>query len=670
MFSTVKFELKPKKSKAKKGKAKKDKNKKEKIKKDKTNNNSEGISIPPSSASDRLVSQSPAKPASTATHVDNHPSDDDSSSIPSSSWEKKSAISRPTSSPSTATRVGDDLSADNNSVLSSGTQKNDSISQPSTMPAHIVNQVESEYSRNSKSIITPGTVQYWPPTLQPQQPSCILSEGSSDPPLSNPLNPPRAPSAIKTVQDTDAMYQSRNSLSQGLNRPSVANRPAPPRTVQGPLAVDQPTHLSTIISQSDRSPLIKNQPVAPTVSQPVPSSDNRQALSFEGHFYPSSNSQSASPCDNQPPLISNNQSVTCSDIQPVSSSPEENASLLSFSTKTHTLSALPKEQIPSHPEQQTGTSTLKPHSIVGEVLVAAFTSDGRHILSCPRHQGLVQWDSRTGARVPLPHEMTCGVCAFTISPNGAQVATGCFDGLIRLWRGQAYEAERALLGNTCAISKLVYSPCGRWLVSCDINGTVRLWDVIDNNDQGEIIETGACNGIFKDVVFAPTGHEFRTLSDCLVRFYDPRYRNPCKSVHEISLDHPIYPLDYSQDGLRIVYGSGYGSHSVHVNDPQLGSDFELKGHGHEVVCAAFSPCGERILTGSRDKKVFLWLDNIGSWSRAAVALGCSEAITCLAWNPVNPKEFVTGCRDGSVRVWRVSSAEAGDVSVKIVWGAI
>ncbi|KAF9541134.1 protein with putative role during mitosis [Mortierella hygrophila] len=264
--------------------------------------------------------------------------------------------------------------------------------------------------------------------------------------------------------------------------------------------------------------------------------------------------------------------------------------------------------------------------------------------------------------------MTGGVCAFKISPNEAQVATGCFDGSIRLWRSQTYAAERVLMGHTHAISKLVYSPCGRWLVSCDTHGTVRLTDLLDLDDQGDIAEKGAGNSVFKDVVFAPTGLDFRVLFDGVVRFYNPRKRNPCSIEHKITLGSSIRPLDYSQDGLRLVFGSGSGNYSVHVREPHLASNFELVGHGHEVVCAAFSPCGKRILSGGRDKTVRLWLDKVDSWSCAAVVRGCSEAITCLAWNPVTPREFVIGCRDGSVQVWRVSGAEAGDISVRMVWG--
>lgn len=92
---------------------------------------------------------------------------------------------------------------------------------------------------------------------------------------------------------------------------------------------------------------------------------------------------------NEPPPIKNNQSVACGDIRPVPSSTEENTSMPPFPTEALPLSALPKEHVQSHTEQHTGPSTLGSHSLVGEVLVASFTSNGQHILSYQSHSPMI-----------------------------------------------------------------------------------------------------------------------------------------------------------------------------------------------------------------------------------------------------------------------------------------
>ncbi|KAF9905209.1 hypothetical protein EC991_001912 [Linnemannia zychae] len=48
-----------------------------------------------------------------------------------------------------------------------------------------------------------------------------------------------------------------------------------------------------------------------------------------------------------------------------------------------------------------------------------------------------------------------------------------------------------------------------------------------------------------------------------------------------------------------------------------------------------------------------------------------ENLFSVAWNPAVTLEFVTGCGDGSLRVWRIGSHDyndGGDVSVQMLWG--
>lgn len=71
----------------------------------------------------------------------------------------------------------------------------------------------------------------------------------------------------------------------------------------------------------------------------------------------------------------------------------------------------------------------------------------------------------------------------------------------------------------------------------------------------------------------------------------------------------------------------------------------------------------------KDKTAHLWSGEVDRLSCLAVVSGYTRAVSSVAWNPVVSMEFVTGSKDGSVRVWRISSAEAGDVSVRMLWGS-
>ena len=61
-----------------------------------------------------------------------------------------------------------------------------------------------------------------------------------------------------------------------------------------------------------------------------------------------------------------------------------------------------------------------------------------------------------------------------------------------------------------------------------------------------------------------------------------------------------------------------------------------------------------------------------SWCVVSVVEGFLGWIRAIDWNPVVQNEFVTGCQDRSVRVWRILDGDNGgngSVSVELVWGS-
>ncbi|HSH14950.1 MAG TPA: hypothetical protein VLD18_02880, partial [Verrucomicrobiae bacterium] len=68
---------------------------------------------------------------------------------------------------------------------------------------------------------------------------------------------------------------------------------------------------------------------------------------------------------------------------------------------------------------------------------------------------------------------------------------------------------------------------------------------------------------------------------------------------------PVHSAAFSPDGQRIVTGSWDGS--AKVWDSASGKELlTLNGHGGYVISAAFSPDGQRIVTGSADQTAKVW----------------------------------------------------------------
>ncbi|KAF9271947.1 hypothetical protein BGZ88_005377, partial [Linnemannia elongata] len=356
---------------------------------------------------------------------------------------------------------------------------------------------------------------------------------------------------------------------------------------------------------------------------------------------------------------------------------------------------------------------------------------GELIVSSSWDNTIRLWDSSNGQLISRMSGHRDQIASCTFSPDGLQIASGDENGIVRLWEVNTNRSSSITQKRAAEVRTVVYSPDGlsiisnhidntiqrwdsssgasrsiplpfshrtfaprvylvasspnghwvasafcQWLALCDCGGLTRLWDLNRPYDQGKVVgELDDLSHPRRYVVFSPLGDQFAVGSETVsvygpprLRLFDPRSTDFRKPLKEPFISDMPHSMGYSQDGQRLVLGTK--ASSVLIWD--LGFDepnFKLEGHTDEVNSVACSPCGKWILSGSRDKTARLWSGETDSWSCVAVVGGCFEAMTSASWNPVVPLEFVTGSSDGSVRVWRISVAEAGDVSVRMHWGS-
>jgi WD40 repeat protein len=116
----------------------------------------------------------------------------------------------------------------------------------------------------------------------------------------------------------------------------------------------------------------------------------------------------------------------------------------------------------------------------------------------------------------------------------------------------------------------------------------------------------------------------------------------------------ISSVAFSPDGQRILSGSGDGS--VHVWDAATGAEkLTLKRHAGGVTCLAMSADGQRIFSGGLDGTVRVWDVATGQAKlilKSLASRGFLEGgrISRLAISR-DGRLIITGCGDGTVRVW-------------------
>lgn len=180
----------------------------------------------------------------------------------------------------------------------------------------------------------------------------------------------------------------------------------------------------------------------------------------------------------------------------------------------------------------------------------AFTPDGRWLLACDEDGTIRVWDVSAGHLCQTIHPRRAALYTLAVSPNGERIATAGLDGAICIHDLVSGAQLHVLTGHRDAAYSLSFSPDGKHLASGSGDGTVRLWDP----------ETGKQTSCW-------TGH--------------------MDAVYQVSFDWTGQRLlSAGTNGLVVLWDATTGAALFSHRFPE------------KVLCAAFSPDGERIAVGS------------------------------------------------------------------------
>ncbi|KAF9059437.1 WD40-repeat-containing domain protein [Rhodocollybia butyracea] len=229
----------------------------------------------------------------------------------------------------------------------------------------------------------------------------------------------------------------------------------------------------------------------------------------------------------------------------------------------------------------------------------AFSPDGKHILSLS-HEAAHIWDAYTGTElitITTPIGTDAYSAAFT--PNGKQIVVGCNDSLLRIWDVQTGALVSAPIdGHSEPVLSVSVSPDGMRIASGSGDKTIRVWDAYQELSAALKVDT----------------EQVGANEQGTVQMYHPRYTGHTDTVQCVafspkgdhiasgSWDNTVCPLHcIFPNEEQIVSGSK--DTTIRVWNVQNGTMFAgpLEGHSKQVWCVAFSPQGDRIVSGSDDK---------------------------------------------------------------------
>ena len=206
-----------------------------------------------------------------------------------------------------------------------------------------------------------------------------------------------------------------------------------------------------------------------------------------------------------------------------------------------------------------------------------YTPDGKRI-AVATSIGIWIYDARTGKELTLLTGHTGRVTSLGFPADGRFLASGSFDGTVRLWDIDTGKQTAVFAGHLGGIEGIAVSPDGKTVVSSDTwKGTLILWDT----ETGEQIKrhTGYTDNLI---------HRFKIFLD---------------KSRTVPNPNAIEAIAFSPDGKMVV--SGHREGTVRLWDAETGRKIsafrEHKRSGINDV--AFSPDGKMLMSSTNNGTV-------------------------------------------------------------------
>ncbi len=242
------------------------------------------------------------------------------------------------------------------------------------------------------------------------------------------------------------------------------------------------------------------------------------------------------------------------------------------------------------------------------VRAAAFSEDGRFLVSATEDGRVILWDTETWQKIKENQSHNVPIWSVAISPDGQWVASGAFDNKVVLWNTQtgdtaSLEGHFQQISTFQGVLSVAFSPDGKLLASSAVDRTVQVWNVVDRKRVGMY---GGFPDEVRSVAFSPDGH-----------FLACGGRDRTITLLDLQTQRPV-------DVIRCLE--------------------------RVVQSVAFSPAGDKIAAAVRDS-VRVW--EAGVLQNPDI-LWCNQTPSTLAISPQGDTIATVDSPYSSIKLWRLN----------------
>jgi WD40 repeat protein len=284
----------------------------------------------------------------------------------------------------------------------------------------------------------------------------------------------------------------------------------------------------------------------------------------------------------------------------------------------------------------------------------SYSPDGKTLASGSYDGTVKLWDVGTGKELKTLKGHRGEVNSVSYSPDGKTLASTSWDNTVKLWDVGTGKELNTLKGHQSAVMSVSYSPDSKTLASGSVDYTVKLWDVVTGK---EFKTLKAYQGKVYSVSYSPDGKTLAMASgDNTVKLWDVGTGKELNTLK--GHQNGVYSVSFSPDGKTLASASS--DNTVKLWDVGTGKELNtLKGHQDSVYSVSYSPDGKTLASASVDKTVKLW--DVVTGKELKTLKGHQAEVLSVSFSP-DGKTLASASRDKTVRIWEVINSKETPIS--------